>query len=384
MGRSAALSGAKRIKSIDPFSATAGFVDADRGRIYNNAPGSAAREASRLPRKLRMMLQLQRASDAHKIGSRPRAPPSALDAVGDRRPGEPLAAYKRRVYSAAAAAKAATRVASLHGISAKRKAYYERRKGGEGEENDDDVDGAVGDSGGGGGEGGKGDEKSRVTTATISGGGSMASGCGGGGGPRGAISAKPVWVSKAAAADALARDVAAAAVFADTFGTDVSEFSAAVAPADAARAAKRARADDVAGGGVAKRVDVSSRADAPRFGERVEAPPRLTVKPRMPQAERQAASIQRALAPKQEKAPKLDKRAREAARAAAVCGSGRSAGTAASLLPMMTTARAAVLDTERDAARAAFAAMKVRRREAFAAAATAAAKGVVSGALRLG
>lgn len=371
MGRSAALSGAKRIKSIDPFSASHGFVDADRGRVYNNAPGSAAREASRLPRKLRMMLQLQRASDAHKIGSRPRAPPTALDAVGDRRPGEPLAAYKRRVYSAAAAAKAATRVTSLHGISAKRKAYYERRKG---EGDDDDVDGKT--------EGGEGkgdeDEKSsvKIAVATATSGGGMASG---GGGGRGAITAKPVWVSKAAAADALAREVAAAAVFADTFGTDVSEFSAAVAPADAARAAKRARADDVAGGGVAKRVDVSSRADAPRFGERVEAPPRLTVKPRMPKAERQAASIQRALAPKQEKAPKLDKRAREAARAAISGGAGMRPLQS---LPV-TAARAAVLDTERDAARAAFAAMKVRRREAFAAAATAAAKGV-SGALRLG
>ena len=376
MGRSAALSGAKRIKSIDPFSASHGFVDADRGRIYNNAPGTAAREASRLPRKLRMMLQLQRASVSHKIGSRPRAPPNAIDAVGDRRPGEPLAAFKRRVYSAAAAEKAATRVPSLHGISAKRKAYYERRKG-EGE-GDDDVDGVVG---GGGGEGDN--EKTVGSALAATSGGGAASG----GGTRGAISAKPVWVSKADAADALARDVAAAAVFADTFGTDVSEFSAAVAPADAARAAKRARADDVAGGGVAKRVDVSSRAEAPRFGERVEAPPRLTVKPRMPKAERQAASIQRALAPKQEKAPKLDKRAREAARAAMGATGGRSgasgAGVSGPPAPPLTAARSAVLDTERDAARAAFAAMKVRRREAFAAAATAAAKGA-SGALRLG
>ena len=200
------------------------------------------------------------------------------------------------------------------------------------------------------------------------------------GGPRGAISAKPVWVSKAAAAEMLARDVAAAAVFADTYGTDVFEHAAAVEPAAAARAAKRARADDVADGGVAKRVEYSSRADAPSFGERVEAPPRLSVKPRAPRAERQAASIALALAPKAQKAPKLDKRAREAAR--------RGLGLHKAPPPAPpSAAREAVLDAERDAARAAFAAMKVRRREAFAAAAAAAARGAkgtgATGALRV-
>ncbi len=349
MGRSAALGGAKRIKSIDPFSASQGVVDADRGRVYNNAPDSAAREASRLPRKLRALLALRRASDLKILSSRPRAPESALDSVGDRRPGEPLAAYKRRVYAAATAARAASRVASLHGISAKRQAYFER-KGLKRSKNGSD-DGFGGDGAAPNVDAGDRDDNSggralpqQASTAT-----------------RGTISAQPPAAKREhnerGTAATRARDEAEGAIFADTFGTHISEYSAHHFPDAARRDAKRARAADDG--------EMRYAEAAPRFGERVEAPPRLTVLPRPLKAERMARSIAAAMAPKASKPAKLDKRAREAARNA---GAARPAATV-----HVSAAREAVIEAERDAARAAFAALKERRREAFAAAAQAAA-----------
>jgi hypothetical protein len=277
--------------------------------------------------------------------------------VGDRRPGEPLAAYKRRVYAAATAARAAGRVASLHGISAKRQAYFERKglkhSNNGGDEGLGGGDGAAPPSGDAVDRADRAGDRAQPPTAPLA-----------STGKRGAISALPPAAKHAHSSErgagtaaTRARDEAEGAIFADTFGTHVSEYSAQHLPDAARRDARRARAADDG--------EMRYAEAAPRFGERVEAPPRLTVLPRPLKAERMARSIAAAMAPKAAKPAKLDKRAREAARSA---GAARPAAAV-----HVTAAREAVIEAERDAARAAFAALKERRREAFAAAAQAAA-----------
>ena len=315
--------GAKRIKSIDPFSRTHGVVDVYAGRVRDDPISfNAAREATRVPRKLRLLMSLQRRAETGGLGAHPREA-DALGHVAARLPGESLDAFRRRVYAEVRKVRAAESDVKLTGVSEKRREYLERRKG----------NAASGGGGGGGGGGGQG--------------------------------------SEAALAEAEA--------FADSFGKDVVDYDKSLIPvADARRAKKRSRAEDE-DAGAARRGD-----SVVVFGERVEAPPRLTFKPTLSKQEAVAEQVRAALAAREkaersaqhgEKKPKLDKRARLAARAAAAAAAARSSANARDL---SEDARA---KAEADAANAA--AASSARRAAFAQEHEAASRIAPRGALRV-
>jgi hypothetical protein len=291
--------GAKRIKAIDPFSRTHGFVDVDAGRVRDDPLGfSSAREAARVPRKLRLLMALQRRAVTGGLGVRPRE----KDALGGvaQLPGESLPAFQRRVHAEVRKIRAAEGDVKLKGVSEKRREYLERRKGGGRSAGGDAGGGAGGDAGG-------------------------------------------------------AAALAEAEAFADAFGRDVVDYDETLVPAaDARRAKKRSRAEDVDAG-------VARGSDRVVFGERVEAPPRLTFKPTLSKSEAVAAQIRAALAAKERAAGaepkakvKLDKRARLAARAA-------QAAAAAASVARTAAARGDAEESDRERAAQNAAAASARR-----------------------
>jgi hypothetical protein len=343
----------KRIKAIDPFNTkTHGVIDLDKGKVLNDAPKGSHQPVTRA---FRQLMQVKRSVAA---GPRPKAGPERFFDHIVAQPGESLASFRRRLNAAHTKLRMQAPARAPPQISDKRKRFHERqkqrRKGageGEGEEEGGRAGSGGGSSGGGGGGGG-------------SGGGGSSGGGGGGGGSQSLADLTTFEGSQRGALRlaSASEERSEGGAHALPFATRLSEYSVALLPADLKRAKRRR---EEAGGLVG--LDAWEKPQAPAFGERMEAPPRLTFLPR--NAGKGGAGGAAAAA-------------RAAAAAASAFGApgAKKARQEAEAL-RVAALRVAQLEAAREESRAAFKALKERRRAALSAGNSAAQGGGQRGAI---
>jgi len=163
MGR---VSRYKKIKAFDPFSRTGGFVDLDKGKVFDLAP--KPRHLDALPKGVALLVSAQGLAagrggvgrrDKGGEGAAPRPPSTArLFSHIHALPGESLKSFNRRVTIEQHKRQAEARAAPVEGsqLSEKRQRFLEDRRqrkrqrggqGGDGGGGDDDAGGGVGGGG---------------------------------------------------------------------------------------------------------------------------------------------------------------------------------------------------------------------------------------------
>jgi hypothetical protein len=333
----------KRIKAVDPFNKrTGGKIDVDAGKVLNDAPKGAHQP---VPRALRHLLQLKRGLAQ---GPRAKVAPQRSFSHIVAQPGESLASFRRRLNAAHTKLRAEAPARAPKGISEKRKRFHqrqkERKRGGGGDGDGDGHDGSDAEDrqgAGGGGEGGAQQHQQHQHQLGVPGRGIASARLADlttfEGSRRGALRLSSTQEEQGGGGGAHALP----------FATQLSDYHVGLLPADLKRA-KRKREE--AGGLVG--LDAWEKPQAPAFGERVEAPPKLAFLPR--KAHRSSAGgggggdgKAAPAAPTAFGMPHAKKARREA-----------EAAKAAAL-------RDAQLEVERERARQAFKAMKERRREAL-------------------
>jgi hypothetical protein len=324
----------KKIKAIDPFNTkTHGVIDLEKGKVRNDAPKGAHQP---LPRAFRQLMQVKRSVEG---GPRAKVGPQRAFAHIVEQPGETAASFRRRLNAAHNKLRLEAPARAPTQVSAKRKRFLERQKlrkrgGGGGGGGSDEEGGAAGGSGSGSGSGGGARAAPGGAAAPAAAPAPSLADLTFEGSRRGAL-------RLAAAGDQSGEGNAHALPFA----TRLSEYSVALLPADLRRA-KRKREE--AGGLVG--LDAWEGPQAPAFGERVEAPPKLTFAPRSA-AERKGAAAAAAAA------------ATAAAGAFGMPGAKKARREAEA--QKAAALRVRQMEDARDAAVAAFKALKERRRAAM-------------------
>jgi hypothetical protein len=120
----------KRIKAVDPFSRTGGFVDLDKGKSINRAPSKKDVEAQPASIK-RMLAQKAAIMGGAAAAARPDKPkPAQFFSHVKPMPGESMSAFHRRVNAERTKQLATIRAGAKEAkhISDKRREYLDRKK----------------------------------------------------------------------------------------------------------------------------------------------------------------------------------------------------------------------------------------------------------------